>query len=178
MTGDAEQWLTIGKIKAPHGLKGLVRICSFSDFPERFLQSGPRWLQREGEPPVEMRLLKGTFKPGKNLYVVQFDKIGDRSAAEDWTGALVLVPSSDRPKLDEEEYHLADLIGLKAIDRASNKLLGTVVSVISAGNDLLEVQQGEKTLLIPFVKDIVPNVDLAAAKIEVTPPLGLVPEDW
>ena len=178
MASEAEQWLTIGKIKSPHGLKGLVRVRSFSDFPERFLQPGARWVQREGAPPVEMTLLKGSFQSGKNLYLVQFDKIVDRNAAEDWTGALVLVPASDRPKLAEEEYHLVDLIGLTVVERDRNRILGTVVSVIPAGNDLLEVQQGQKTLLIPFVKAFVPIVDLTAARIEVTPPLGLVPEDW
>ena len=178
MPDQADKWLTVGKIKSPHGLKGLVRIRSFSDFPERFLQPGERWVQQEGQQPTCMQLQKGTFQPGKNLYLVQFDRIRDRSDAEVWTGASVLVPANDRPQLEEEEYHLADLVGLEAIEQTSGRALGTIVSVIPAGNDLLNIQKGDRSVLIPFVKVIVPVVDIDAGHIEITPPDGLIPEDW
>ncbi len=178
MADETEKWLTIGKIQSPHGLKGLVKVRSFSDFPERFLQPGKRWLQKDGETPVEVELIRGTFQPGKKLYLVQFDKIDSRNASEDWTGALVVVPQGDRPQLDEEEYHLADLMGMEVVEQNTERLLGTVASVMAAGNDLLEVRQGDKTVLIPFVKVFVPVVDLDAGRIEVTPPEGLIPEDW
>ncbi|MGK7910786.1 MAG: ribosome maturation factor RimM [Synechococcus sp.] len=172
------QWLTIGKIKSPHGLKGLVKIRSYSDFPERFLQPGERWVQKNGAPPTAMQLMKGNLQPGKNLYLVQFDRIQDRNDAEEWTGASVLVPAHDRPQLEEEEYHVADLIGLQVIEQSSGRILGVISSVLPAGNDLLEVTQESKSLLIPFVNAIVPVVDMTTGRVEVQPPNGLIPDDW
>ncbi|MEL7474898.1 MAG: ribosome maturation factor RimM [Cyanobacteria bacterium P01_A01_bin.3] len=178
MPEQENQWLTVGKITSPHGLKGLVKVRSFSDFPERFLEPGKRWVQQDGGQPIAMQLLKGTFQPGKNLYLVQFNRIQDRNDAEDWTGASVLVPTGDRPHLDDEEYHVADLLGLEAIEQSSGRVLGVIASVLPAGNDLLEVRQGTKHMLIPFVKAVVPTVDIAAGRVEIQPPIGLIPDDW
>ena len=173
-----DRWLTIGKIKSPHGLKGLVKVRSFSDFPERFLDPGERWLQHEGKQLQSMQLMKGTFQPGKNLYLVQFDGIQDRNDAEEWTGASILIPADNRPCLDEDEYHFADLIGMEVIEQTNDRVLGVITSVLPAGNDLLEVHKGTKSILIPFVKAIVPVVDITAGRIEIQPPIGLIPEDW
>ena len=61
-------WLTIGRIVAPQGLRGEVRVNPSSDFPERFIKPGPRWLQAEEEEPLEMELKSGRQIPGKSIY--------------------------------------------------------------------------------------------------------------
>lgn len=176
MTDDSERWLTVGKVVAAHGLQGWLRIRSFSDFPERFLEPGQRWLQRPEQEPVPRQLKRGQFQPGKNLYLVQFDDIGDRATAEAWVGATVLVPADDRPALEEDEYRVSDLIGLTVIEQTSGRCLGRVTAIVPAGNDLLEITLDGTIVLIPFVKALVPVVDLAAGKLEVTPLKGLLPD--
>lgn len=181
-----ERFLEIGKIVAAQGLKGELRVYSNSDFPERFLQPGQRWLLRPGQPqPQPIQLLKGRYLDGKGLYVVQIEDITNRDQAEALRDCKLLVPVGDRPPLDEDEYHVSDLIGLKVFDQTDQTLVGEVVNVIAAGNDLLEVKRSPsaaaetptekpKTVLIPFVKAIVPVVDLAQRRIEITPPTGLI----
>ncbi|NJL35812.1 MAG: ribosome maturation factor RimM [Leptolyngbyaceae cyanobacterium RM2_2_4] len=170
-------WLEIGKIVGVQGLKGEVRVYPNSDFPERFEQPGRRWLLRPGATePEQIELVSGRYLNGKGLYVLQIKGIGDRTQAEALKDCRLLVPESDRPPLEEGEFHVSDLLGLKVFDQATQALVGTVVDVFAAGNDLLEVElseSGAKTL-IPFVKAIVPVVDLQQRRIEITPPAGLI----
>ena len=180
-------FLPIGKIVAPQGMKGEVRVYPESDFPERFLQPGTRWLQKtpSGTPePIE--LIRGRYLDGKGLYVVQFAGVTDRTQAEALHDCHLFVPEGDRPPLAEGEFHILDLIGLEVFDQATQVLIGTVVSIIQAGNDLLEVQphldvqdhqetvRKPQTVLIPFVEAIVPLVNLQQRRIEITPPAGLI----
>ncbi len=173
-------YLEIGKIVSAQGLRGEVRVYPSTDFPERFLEPGTRWLLRPGNTqPEEITLEFGRYLDGKGLYVIQLEGIEDRDAAEALQGCLLLVPESDRPPLEEDEYHVVDLIGLEVFDQPTQTLIGTVRSIIPAGNDLLEVELAEpkgktKTVLIPFVIAIVPVVDLVGKRIEVTPPEGLI----
>ena len=166
----------VGKVIAAQGLGGEVRIYPESDFPERFLRSGRRWLLRPGQQePEAMKLVRGRVLEGKGLFVVQFAEVSDRSGAEALVGAEMFVLASDRPRLEEDEFHVGDLIGLQVFDQDTQTLVGTVVSVIPAGNDLLEVERAEgDRVLIPFVWAIVPVVDLAQSRIEITPPVGLI----
>ena len=180
-TAVPEGWLEIGKIVSAQGLKGEVRVYPDSDFPERFEQPGTRWLLPVGATePQAIELVKGRYLHGKGLYVIQLAGISDRNQAEALKGCKLLVPESDRPQLEEGEFHVIDLIGLEVFDQATQTLLGTVIDVIPAGNDLLEVKLSEPknpkqpTVLVPFVNEIVPVVDLVARKVEITPPPGLI----
>ncbi len=170
-------WLEIGKIVAPQGLKGEVRVHLDSDFPERLEQPGQRWVLQPGAlEPESIELLRGRHLPGKNLYVVQLAGVVNCNQAEALRGALLLVPESDRLPLAEGEFHLMDLIGLEVFNQQTQTLIGTVISVVPAGNDLLEVKinTSQETVLIPLVREIVPIVDLENKRIEITPPLGLL----
>jgi 16S rRNA processing protein RimM len=171
-----DQYLEIGKIVGAQGLQGEVRVYPNTDFPERFEQAGQRWLLRPNQQqPEAIQLVKGRYVEGKGLYVVKLEGISDRDAAEALRNCKLLVPKSDRLELEEGEFHVADLIGLPVYDQASQTLIGTVKDIYSAGNDLLEVSRAEgNPVLIPFVEAIVPIVDLAKQRIEITPPAGLI----
>ncbi|MDJ1168888.1 ribosome maturation factor RimM [Roseofilum sp. BLCC_M154] len=204
------EWIEIGHIVAAQGLDGEVRVYPDSDFPERFLEPGTRWIQPLGaKAPQPIELLEGRLIPGKGLYVVTLDGIDTREQAEALQKAKLLVPVSDRPQLEDNEYHVQDLLGLEVYIQETGQNLGVVVDLITAGNDLLEVkllsQNNEeenpeesevspkptpnrkskikkprrktnrpKTILIPFVQEIVPVVDLQKGRIEITPPEGLI----
>ncbi|MDJ0676012.1 MAG: ribosome maturation factor RimM [Calothrix sp. MO_167.B42] len=185
-----DEWLEIGKIVAPQGLHGEMRVYPETDFPERFEVPGTRWLLRPGEKtPVQVELLKGRYLSGKKLYVIKLEGIENRDRVEELRGSKLMVPASDRPTLNEDEYHVLDLIGVQVYLQETGELVGTVVDVMTTGHDLLEVevpreegvqQQGKKktksktNILIPFVKAIVPVVDLTTRRIEITPPPGLL----
>ena len=181
---DAEDWIEIGRIVAPQGVKGELRVYPSSDFPERFTVPGPRWLQRSPHAaPEPIELLAGRFLSQKGLYIVRIDKVEDRSAAEAMRNARLLIPASDRPELEDGEYHIRDLIGLPVYQQSTGELAGTVISVRQAGNDILEIEipagdsaapKAARTALIPFVEAIVPIVDLTQGRIEITPPAGLL----
>jgi 16S rRNA processing protein RimM len=170
-------FVEIGKIVGAHGIRGEVRVHPSTDFPERFEKKGQRWLLRPNQAmPQPIQLLNGYFQEGKGLYIVQFEALLDRNAAEAMRGCRLFVKASDRPPLDSGEFLVADLIGLPVYDQASGDLVGVVEDMMTAGNDLLVVRQaGRKAaILIPFVNPIVPVVDLNTRRIEITPPPGLI----
>lgn len=175
-----EEWLEIGTIIGAHGLNGEVKVFPDSDFPERFTKPGLRWLCIPTRPsnPEKIQLLKGRFIERKGIYVVKLADVNFRDQSEALKGAKLLVHSNDRPTLTDGEYYLLDLIDLTVIDHQTQTVIGSVISIASAGNDLLEVQLANttETVLIPFVPAIVPIVDIAAKRIEITPPKGLIPE--
>ncbi|NJR16938.1 MAG: ribosome maturation factor RimM [Calothrix sp. CSU_2_0] len=181
-------YLEIGTIVSPQGLDGELRVYPDTDFPERFLVPGMRWLLHPGtSEPQQIELISGRYIDGKNLYVIELEGVKSRNQAEELRSCKLLVLECDRPQLAEGEYHIIDLIGLQIFVRESGQFIGTVVNLIPAGNDLLEVElhqqnKGEqktntkkpKNLLIPFVKEIVPIVDIEAKRAEITPPEGLL----
>ena len=214
---DKEDLIEIGTVVAPQGLKGDIRIKTDSDFPERFQTSGTRWLQMQShQSPLEVELVKGRRLPGKNIFIVKLAGVEDRNQAESLRGAKLFASKNDRPQLEAEEYHVADLIGIEVFDQQTQENIGIVCDVFTAGNDILEVKlhkqpepeggetpatpekdiskvtrvskkrkikrQNKKkkkavTVLIPFVKEIVPVVNLQTKTIEIIPPRGLINTD-
>ncbi|MGF1524608.1 MAG: ribosome maturation factor RimM [Leptolyngbyaceae cyanobacterium] len=198
----AEDWLEIGRIVAPQGLDGAVRVYPESDFPERFLEPGDRWICKPGQDQPELtQLLSGRYLEGKGLYVLRLQGVTYRDQAEALRGAKLLVPRSNRLAIEPGEFHVADLIGLQVRLQATGTTIGTVVDVYAAGNDLLAIElTGAKEIastaphrqasasprarkkptpqklptLIPFVHEIVPVVDLEAGYVEINPPRGLI----
>ncbi|HHP7244164.1 MAG TPA: ribosome maturation factor RimM [Elainellaceae cyanobacterium] len=178
---DLQEWIEIGKIVAPQGLKGELRVYPNSDFPERFLEPGDRWMLVPGTQELQkVELQSGRVLAGKGLYVVTFAEVCDRDRADSLRDARLFVPAGDRPELEDDEFHVADLIGLSVFQQSTQALIGTVVDVLLAGNDLLEVElisdaaENQRRVLIPFVVAIVPIVDLQRRRIEVLPPDGLL----
>ncbi len=195
--GQIEDWLEIGIILAPHGLRGDLKVSSSTDFPERFEQPGKRLLQSPDKLSSEtVELLSGRHIPGKNQYVIRLKDVDNRALAEALRGYKLFVSHHERPQLAEDEYHIADLINLEVHHQQTGKVIGIVTNILWTGNDLLEVKlyqpptdeiakdtlstqpskkkQTSQTVLIPFVKEIVPVVDLEKGRLEINPPPGLL----
>jgi len=172
---EKDKWMSIGEIVAPQGLKGDIRINPFSDFPERFTKPGKRWIQKNNELPTEINLKKGTLIPGKSIYVLSIEGVSDRRSAEEIIGWKLVIPVDSRPNLGKDEYHYFDLIGLEARKGPNKTLIGFVTDLIKGGNDLLEIELVEgKKVLVPFVKEIIPEIKLKEKWLLINPPPGLL----
>ena len=173
-----DEWLIVGLITSPQGINGKVKVKSLSDFEERFTKPGKRWLQKENEPPREIELAFGFKKPGKELFIISFKEINNRNQAENLKGYKVLVKIDAIPKLNKEEFHLTELVNLKVKILENNKLkiIGKVINLENEKNSLLEIQllKNDKKVLVPFVKEIVPIVDIKNKFVIITPPSGLL----
>ena len=173
-----DEWLIVGLITSPQGINGKIKVKSLSDFEERFTKPGIRWIQKEKESPRELELTSGFKKPGKDSFVIKFKGIKNRNEAEKLKGYKVLVRFDEIPKLNKDEFHLNELINLKVKILENNKLhiIGKVINLTNEKNNLLVIQllKNNKEVLIPFVKEIVPVVDIKKQFIVLTPPSGLL----
>ena len=107
------EWLTVGLITSCHGINGQVKVKSLSDFEERFLKPGARWLQKEDESPLQVKLTSGYKQPGKENFIIRFQGIDTRDHAERLKKFKILVKSNELPELNKEEFHLLERINLQ-----------------------------------------------------------------
>ena len=171
---EKDKWMSIGEFVAPQGLKGDIRLKPSSDFPERFTKPGKRWIQQTEESPMEITLRKGKLIPGKSIYVLSIEEISTRTSAEKIIGWNLVVPIESRPTLKDEEFHYFDLVGLEARNLTTKSVIGHVTDLIKGGNDLLEIELVEgKKVLVPFVKEIVPEIKIQDKWLLINPPPGL-----
>ena len=172
------EWLIVGLLTSPHGINGKIRVKSLSDFDERFTKPGKRWIQKENETPREFELISGFKKPGKEFFIITFRGINNRNEAEVLKGCKILVKVDTIPELNEEEYHLTELLNLEVKISEKNKLhcIGKIINLVNEKNNLLVIQllKDNKKVLIPFVREIVPIVDIKNKFIVITPPSGLL----
>ena len=174
---DKNEWLVVGLITSCHGINGQVKVKSLSDFEERFLKPGIRWLQKENEPPSEIELISGFKQPGKETFIIQFRGINNRNNAEELKKYKILVKTYKLPKLKKEEYHLLELINLQVKTIENDELIiGKVINLENEKNNLLVIElfKNQKKVLIPFVKEIVPLVDIKNNFLIINPPNGLL----
>ena len=173
-----DEWLIVGLITSCHGINGQVKVKSLSDFEERFIKPGSRWLQKENEPPSKIELISGFKNPGKETFILRFKGISTRNHAEKLKNCKILVKTNKLPKLNKEEFHLLELINLqvKILENEELKIIGKVIDLENEKNNLLviELLKDQKKVLVPFVKEIVPLIDIKNNFIMINPPKGLL----
>jgi 16S rRNA processing protein RimM len=166
--------LVVGRIGRAHGIRGEVSVQVRTDDPGRRFAPGSVLAT---DPAERGPLTVGSVRWHLGRLLVRFDGLADRTGAEELAGTLLLVDSADvgAPE-DPDEFNDHDLIGLAAVTRAGEPV-GTVSDVLHHGQDLLVITpaegSGEETL-VPFVQAIVPEVDLAAGRLVLDPPPGLL----
>jgi len=172
------EWLVVGLITSCHGINGQVKVKSLSDFEERFLNPGIRWLQKENEPPSKIKLTSGYKQPGRETFIIKFEGITTRNNAEQLKNYKILVKTNKLPKLNKEEFHLLELINLqvKILENKELKTIGKVIDLENEKNNLLviELLKDQKKVLVPFVKEIVPLIDIKNNFLIINPPNGLL----
>ena len=159
--------ICVAQIGGAHGIRGEVKLKSFTADPMAVKDYGP--LEREdGGESFEIE----TLRPAKNHLVARFRGVGDRNAAERLTNLKLFVPRERLPPPAADEFYHADLIGLSAMT-ADGTMVGTVIAVHDFGaGDILELrpEPGGATLLLPFTEACVPGVDIAGRRIIVALP--------
>ena len=172
------KWLVVGFITSPHGINGKIKVKSLSDFQERFTKTGKRWLQKEQEMPTELELTSGFKQPGKESFIIKFKEITNRDQAENLKGYKILVKFDDIPKLKKEEFHLTELVNLKVkiLENSTLQTIGEVINLENEKNNLLVIKlfKNNKEVLVPFVREIIPEVDIKNKFLIITPPSGLL----
>jgi 16S rRNA processing protein RimM len=159
--------ILLGRIGAPHGLKGEVVVLSFAAAPLDLKAYGPL-TDEQGAVKVHIKSLRVA---GKGL-IARIAGVEDRNAAEALRGTELFVERAKLRKPKPDEYYLVDLIGLLA-HAPDGALIGTIVDVPNYGaGDLLEIKPvaGGETLLVIFNRANVPLVDVAAKRVEVVLP--------
>jgi 16S rRNA processing protein RimM len=171
MSGDDR--VLVGQVGAAHGIRGEVRVKSFTDPIDAIADYGPLGSSKGGRLTIDRMRDQGT------MLVVKFHEVADRTAAEKLNGAELFVDRSALPETeDEETFYHTDLIGLAVVDEAG-KRLGEVVAVPNFGaGDLLEVRPAEgASFYLPFTLACVPVVDVKGGRVVVTPPEGFFREE-
>ncbi|XSG81903.1 MAG: ribosome maturation factor RimM [Methyloligella sp. ZOD6] len=161
--------LLLGEIGAAVGLKGELRLRSYTEDPAAIADYGP--LQTDS-PGRSLRI--ETLRAGPKALVAKFKGVNDRTAAEALTGTKLYIDRTDLPESEPEEWYYADLVGLAAYD-GEGKSFGLVIAVHNFGaSDILELApESGPTVLIPFTEEAVPEVDIENGRLTVIPP-----EEW
>ncbi len=162
-SSDSDERVLLGRIAGAHGLKGEVKIATFTAEPEDVAAYGPL-ASADGSVTFEIASLRHA---GGSAVIARLRGVADRDAAERLRGTELFVPRTALPPADADEYYHSDLIGLSAIS-PDGEPLGEIVAVHNFGaGDLLELRhlKGRQTQLIPFENAYVPKVDLEAGFI-------------
>jgi|GEM_PF-9934 len=167
-----ERDIVIGKVVAPVGIRGEVRVFPLTDFPERF------------EPGTElsMRLEKGetrkvlieTSREHRGAFVLKLRGVDTRNDAEDLRGSEFIIDADNLGELSEDSFYLFDIIGLKVVTE-DGRDLGEVTEVLQGGAN--DVYVTSINLCIPALKDVVARIDVAEGVMVVRPVPGLLAED-
>lgn len=168
--------LRVGRLVKAHGLKGALKLELYTDDPEgRFTPGASFTLQvPESSPWHGKTLVVREFRWMNSHPVAFFEGVDDRSAAEELVRAILWIDQDDaETPAEEDAWYDHQLVGLDVI--RDGEKVGRVIRVDHfPAQDLLIVRlPGDEEVLVPFVKAIVPEVDLAGGRVIVTPPAGL-----
>ncbi|MBD9425232.1 ribosome maturation factor RimM [Pseudomonas sp. PDM15] len=168
-TPSAEDLIVLGKITSVHGVRGEVKIYSFTDPIDNLLDYSPWTLKREGEVK-QVELVSGRLQ-GKVL-VAKLKGLDDREVARTFAGFDICVPRALLPDLEDGEFYWHQLEGLKVID-LQGQLLGRLDHLLETGaNDVMVVKPcpgslDDRERLLPYTEQCVQQVDLAAGEMRV-----------
>jgi 16S rRNA processing protein RimM len=171
--------LVVGRVLRPHGLRGELAVEVRTDVPETRFAAGSVLAT---EPVARGPLTVSSSRWHLGRLLVSFDGYPDRTRAEELRGTLLVMDSEEAGPAAPGEYHDHQLVGLDVVTVAGDRI-GVVTDVRHHGQDLLVVTPGGEArtqggeILVPFVTAIVPEVDVAAGRLVIDPPPGLIDPD-
>ena len=165
--------ICIARIGAAHGVRGAVKLWTFTEDPFAVQSYGPL-TTKDGSRQFEV----ATAREAKGHLVATLKGIATREDAERLNGIELYVDREKLPATDEDEYYHTDLIGLAAVT-AADEPLGRVVAIHNFGaGDIIEIAPPHgTTMLLPFTNAVVPKVDLAAGRVVIELPAEIEGDD-
>jgi 16S rRNA processing protein RimM len=163
----ADRLLAVGRVAGAFGVRGEVRIAAFTEEPLALARF--RALKRQDGSPA---LAITTAREAKGGLICRCEGVETKEQADALRGLRLFIPRDALPEPDEDEFYLADLIGLAVVD-PSGAPVGKVKSVQDFGaGDILEIipEEGGATWYLPFTREAVPQVKIAEGKIVVVRP--------
>lgn len=161
------EWATIGKIVAPFGIRGELKVRSFTDIPDRFVNLDAVYLS----PAYTLYAIEGVrpYK-GEDMLLLKLRGVDDATAAEALRDGDLCVPLSALPQLPPNSYYQHDIIGLQVFN-LDGTLIGVVDDIMpTGGNDVYIIKAPNgKQILIPAIKEVVKQIDLSRRVMYIDP---------
>ncbi|MEA5456554.1 ribosome maturation factor RimM [Sinomonas sp. JGH33] len=168
--------LRVARIGKPHGIRGEVTVQVLTDSPEeRFDRGAVLAYDVEAATPGSLAVRTLTVRSArwnKDILVLGFEEVPDRNRAEELRGTTLYVDTEELDDESEEGWYEHELVGLEV--RVDGRAVGTVAALqVMPAQDLLVVDTPDGEVLVPFVEEIVPEVDVEGGFVVVLPPTGL-----
>jgi len=174
-SGSQSDWLVVGRVAKPHGIHGDLVVEIITDFPER-LADGVEFGVGSGQRPTEFHEVFNV-RYHKRRWLLSVRDLRDRTVAETWRGRYIFLPEQSLDELPEGFYYEHHLVGL-ACRSTGGRELGEVTGVEQApGQHRLVVRSGRREFLVPYVPEIVVEVDLDGGVVILDPPPGLMDDN-
>ena len=159
-----QPYLSVGQVIKPQGVRGEVKVKPLTDDPRRFLDLTQVFV-REGEAYLPREMCCTRVHDG--FAYLQFEGVGDREAAEALRGVLLYVDRGNAAPLPEDAHYIVDLVGCEVFDTRGERI-GVLAEVLQPGaSDVYVIDTPRGQLLIPALKRVVPEVDVAARRITI-----------
>jgi 16S rRNA processing protein RimM len=171
----ADQWFTVGEVVNTHGIRGELKVVPHTDFADQRFAPGSRLsLQREGVPGGVQAEVESS-RSHKNVYIMKLKGFENINEVEKFKGCLLKVTAAQREPLQKGEFYYTDIIGSEVVTEEGESL-GQVTEILRPGaNDVwvVELKDG-KELLLPYIDDVVLDVNVRAKRVTVRLMEGLM----
>ena len=165
------KYLEVGKILAPHAIKGEVKVSITTSKPDERFKKGSKLFVQFGKDFKE--IIIDTYRVHKGMALISFNKITNINDVLDYVGKTIYVKKDEVDNLGSDEFYFDDLIGLMAYDK--DTLIGEVVDVMDVPQGaILVIKTDKKEVLVPFVSEFIVDVDINNGKILINPIEGLL----
>ena len=164
--------ILIGHVIRPHGVTGLLRIVSYAQSRETFLEAGSVFLKTDKNELYEKEV--DSIQPHRSLFLLRLSGLDSVEQAEAFRGAEILVPKDSLKKTDEDEFFWHELLGME-VYLTTGEYLGVVREILPTGsNDVYLVEHEGKEFLIPAIHQVVREIDVSRKRMIVLPIKGLL----
>ncbi|HXN06742.1 MAG TPA: ribosome maturation factor RimM [Nitrospiria bacterium] len=165
-----QEWIVIGRILKPRGLKGELKVHLLTDFPERF--SPGKIVVLKEDPPVPYRIEESAIQ-GETAFI-KLEGIATVDVAEALAGKEFIIPIDELAPLEKGVYYPFQLIGFNAYTE-EGKFIGVLTEIYPGGaHDLYEIREGKKEFLVPGTREFIREINLPERKIVIHAREGLL----
>jgi 16S rRNA processing protein RimM len=169
-------WFNVGKIVNTHGLRGEIRVISSTDFADERYKVGNKLFlfMNQTKEPVEVKI--ASYRRHKNFDLLTFEGLLNINLVEKFKGGILKIPESHLTPLEEEnEYYFHEIIGCDVFTESAEEI-GRIQEILTPGaNDVWVVKgKGGKEILIPYIKQVVKQIDVKNKKVIIDPMEGLL----